>query len=88
MLGPSHWLHEICLPKRVFHHFRPGLYPLQRTPYPVNKEASGATTTQKTILQFRKKQFTEKVLPNDYLRSMIYFQFSDVASLATIPRWI
>jgi hypothetical protein len=33
-------------------------YPLQRTPYPLNKEASGeipvATTTQKKILQFKK----------------------------------
>jgi len=25
MLGPSHWLHEISLPKRVCHHFWPGL---------------------------------------------------------------
>jgi hypothetical protein len=25
MLGLSHWLHEICLPKRVCHHFWPGL---------------------------------------------------------------
>jgi len=25
MLGLSHWLHEICLPKRVRHHFWPGL---------------------------------------------------------------
>jgi hypothetical protein len=27
MLGPSHWLHEISLPKRLWHHF------LQRTPH-------------------------------------------------------
>ncbi len=34
MLGASHWLHEISLPKRVHQHFWPGLiYPLQRTPY-------------------------------------------------------
>jgi hypothetical protein len=34
MLGPSHWLHEISLHKRVHQHFWPGLiYPLQRTPY-------------------------------------------------------
>jgi hypothetical protein len=25
MLGPSHWRHEICLTKRVGHHFWPGL---------------------------------------------------------------
>ncbi len=25
MLGPSHWLHEISLPKRVGQHFGPGL---------------------------------------------------------------
>jgi hypothetical protein len=24
-LGPPHWLHEISLPKRVCHHFWPGL---------------------------------------------------------------
>ncbi len=23
-LGPSHWLHEISLPKRIYHHFWPG----------------------------------------------------------------
>ncbi len=34
MHGPSHWLHEISLPKRVCHHFWPELIPLQRrTPY-------------------------------------------------------
>jgi len=30
MLGPSHWLHEISLPKRVPHHFWPGLIPLAK----------------------------------------------------------
>ncbi len=30
MLGASHWLHEICLP-RVHHHFWPGLIPLAFT---------------------------------------------------------
>jgi len=25
MLGPSHWLHEISIPKRVQHHFWPRL---------------------------------------------------------------
>ncbi len=29
----SHWLHKISLPKRVHHHFWPGLYPVQRTSY-------------------------------------------------------
>jgi len=28
MLGPSNWLHEISLPKRVHHHFWPGLIAL------------------------------------------------------------
>jgi len=27
MLGPSHWLQEISLPKRVCHYFWPGLMP-------------------------------------------------------------
>jgi hypothetical protein len=27
MLGPSHWLHEISLPRRVCHYFWPGLMP-------------------------------------------------------------
>jgi hypothetical protein len=27
MLGPSHWLHEVSIPKRVRHHFWPGLIP-------------------------------------------------------------
>jgi len=27
MPGPSHWLHEISLPKKVHHHFWPELYP-------------------------------------------------------------
>jgi len=30
MLGPSHWLHEISLPKRVHHHFWRGLIPLAK----------------------------------------------------------
>jgi len=30
MLGPSHWLHEISLPKRVRHHFWPGLVRLAK----------------------------------------------------------
>jgi hypothetical protein len=30
MLGPSHWLHEISLPKRVHHHFWPGLVRLAK----------------------------------------------------------
>ncbi len=30
MLGPSHWLHEISLPKRVHHHFWPGLIRLAK----------------------------------------------------------
>jgi len=33
MLGPSNWLHEICLPKRDHHHFRPVLVPLAKKPY-------------------------------------------------------
>jgi hypothetical protein len=32
MLGPSHWLHEISLPKRVGHHFWLGLIPYLFTP--------------------------------------------------------
>ncbi len=30
MLGPSNWLHEISLRKRVCHHFWPGLIPLAK----------------------------------------------------------
>jgi hypothetical protein len=30
MLGPSHWLHEISLPKRVHHHFWPELLRLAK----------------------------------------------------------
>jgi hypothetical protein len=30
MLGPSHWLHEISLPKRVHHHFWPKLLRLAK----------------------------------------------------------
>jgi len=30
MLGPSHWLHEIYLQKRVPHHFWPRLIPLAK----------------------------------------------------------
>jgi hypothetical protein len=34
MLGPSHWLHEISLPKKVRHHFWPQLIPLAKnTPF-------------------------------------------------------
>jgi hypothetical protein len=35
MLGPSHWLHEISLPKRVPHHFWPGLIPLAKNTLPI-----------------------------------------------------
>jgi hypothetical protein len=38
MLGPSHWLHEISLPKRVCHHFWPGLLPLANNTLPINQE--------------------------------------------------
>jgi hypothetical protein len=34
MLGLSHWLHEICLPKRVRHHFWPGpIHPTSSVSY-------------------------------------------------------
>jgi len=29
VLGPSQWLHETSLPKRVHHHFWPEFYPSQ-----------------------------------------------------------
>jgi hypothetical protein len=35
MLGPSHWLHEISLPKRLGHHFWPGLTPLAKNTLPI-----------------------------------------------------
>jgi len=34
MVGPSHWQHEICLPKRV-HHIWPGLIPLAKNTQPI-----------------------------------------------------
>ncbi len=34
MLGPSHWLHEISLSKRVCHHFWPELIPLAKNNLP------------------------------------------------------
>jgi hypothetical protein len=30
MFGPSHWLHEISLPKKLHHHFWHGLTPLAK----------------------------------------------------------
>jgi hypothetical protein len=35
LLGSSHWLHEICLPKRVHHHFWHGLLPLAKNTLPI-----------------------------------------------------
>jgi hypothetical protein len=35
MLGPSHWLHEISLPKRICHHFWLGLIPLAKNTLPI-----------------------------------------------------
>jgi len=35
MLGPSYWLHEISLPKRVHHHFWPGLLPFAKSTIPI-----------------------------------------------------
>jgi hypothetical protein len=35
MLGPSHWLHEIFIPKRVRHHFSQ-IYPFLSTGVPIN----------------------------------------------------
>jgi len=35
MLGPSHWWHEISLPKRVLHHFWHGLIPLAKNTLPI-----------------------------------------------------
>jgi hypothetical protein len=35
MLGPSHWLHEIFLPKRVHHHFWLGLIPSTKNTLPI-----------------------------------------------------
>jgi len=35
MLGPSRWLHEISLPKRLGHHFWPGLTPLAKNTLPI-----------------------------------------------------
>jgi len=36
MLGPSHWLYEIFLPKRVCHHFWPRLIPLAKNTLPIS----------------------------------------------------
>jgi len=35
MLGPSHWLHEISPPKRLGHHFWPGLTHLAKNTLPI-----------------------------------------------------
>jgi hypothetical protein len=35
MLGPSHWLHEISLPKRLCHHFWHGLTALAKNTPPI-----------------------------------------------------
>jgi hypothetical protein len=35
MIGPSHWLHEISLPKRLGHHFWPGLTALAKNTLPI-----------------------------------------------------
>jgi hypothetical protein len=35
MLGPSHWLHEFSLSKRVCHHFWPGPIPLAKNTLPI-----------------------------------------------------
>jgi hypothetical protein len=35
MLGPSHWLHEISLSKRVCHHFWPRLICLAKNTLPI-----------------------------------------------------
>jgi hypothetical protein len=35
MLGPSHWLDEISLPKRVCHHFWPELIPIAKNTLPI-----------------------------------------------------
>jgi hypothetical protein len=37
MLGPSSWLHEISLLKRVHHHFWPWLIPLAKNTLPIEK---------------------------------------------------
>ncbi len=36
MRGPSNWLHEISLPRRVHHHFWPGLIPLAKNTLPIH----------------------------------------------------
>jgi hypothetical protein len=36
MLGPSHWLHEISTPKRVWHHFWPQLTTLAKNTLLIN----------------------------------------------------
>jgi hypothetical protein len=41
MLGPSHWLHEISLHKRVCHHFWPGLIPLAKNTLSIGIEKVG-----------------------------------------------
>jgi hypothetical protein len=35
MLGPSHWLHEISLPKRLRHHFWHGRTPFEKNTPPI-----------------------------------------------------
>jgi hypothetical protein len=42
MLGPSHWPHEISLPKRVPHHFWPGLIPLAKNTLHIKGNISSA----------------------------------------------
>ncbi len=42
MLGPSHWLHEIYLQKRVPHHFWPGLIPLAKNTLHIKGNISSA----------------------------------------------
>ncbi len=35
MFGPSHWRHEISLPKQIHHHFWAGLIPLAKNTPPI-----------------------------------------------------
>jgi hypothetical protein len=77
MLGPSHWLHEISLPKRLGHHFWPGLTSLAKNTLPTQCWGTFDFLKKKAALffkHFRSREMPVLDRPKPWKNSQVSFQ--------------
>jgi hypothetical protein len=78
MLWASHWLHEISLPKRVGHHFWPGLIiPFAKNTLPYSGTLSSLGCKVPSRRRLFAKMYLFLVIPqNFWIKKMVYINWS------------